>query len=83
MANAKTTVPPVVTGADTKKLERLLTQEDAAYYLRVSPRTIRSYVARGLLRAYRIKGSRLIRISSSELEDLVLPVPTVGSWTDV
>ena len=46
---------------------QLMSLADAADYLGVSTRTIRSYIARGVLKANRIHGSRLIRIDSAEL----------------
>ena len=55
---------------------RLMSQAEAAEYLGVSTRTIRSYIARGILRANRIRGSRLIRIDSADLDALVRPLPT-------
>jgi excisionase family DNA binding protein len=55
---------------------RLMSQAEAAEYLGVSTRTIRAYIARGVLKANRIRGSRLIRIDAAELDALVRPVPT-------
>jgi excisionase family DNA binding protein len=72
--------PRVSTGADMTRYRRLLTQAEAADYLGVSPRTIRTYIARGILKANRIKGSRLIRIDSAELDAVVRPV--IAGWDD-
>lgn len=53
---------------------RWLSQAEAAEYIGVAERTIRHYVAQGRLRAYRIDGSRLIRIDLNELDALLGPV---------
>lgn len=55
---------------------RLLSQAQAAEYLGVTDRTIRNYVARGDLRAYRVRGSRLVRIDLAELDTLLRPIPS-------
>lgn len=53
-----------------------LTQAEAAEYLGVTDRTIRNYIARGTLKAARVKGSRLIRIRRSDLDALMQPIPS-------
>ena len=58
--------------------ERWLTEADAAEQLKVTPRTVRSYIARGLLPASRIRGSRLIRIRQSDVDAMLRPIPTSG-----
>lgn len=60
------------------RLRRWLSQNEAADYLGVSPRTIRNYIARGFLPASRIKGSRLARIDAADLEAMLRSIPTVG-----
>lgn len=57
---------------------RWLNQAEAAEYLGVTDRTIRNYIARGLLPANRIQGSRLLRIAQDDLDALLRPVPTTG-----
>lgn len=57
---------------------RWLNQAEAAEYLGVTDRTVRYYIARGVLPAGRIKGSRLIRIDRADLDALVDPIPTTG-----
>jgi excisionase family DNA binding protein len=49
----------------------------AARYRGVSTRTIRRYVARGELRAYRV-GKRLIQFKISDLDALAREIPTMG-----
>ena len=55
----------------------LLTIETAAEMLAVHPRTIRRYVASGDLPAYRI-GPRQIRVRTSDVDALLVPIPTAG-----
>ena len=57
---------------------RWLSQSEAAVYLGVTDRTIRNYVARGHLKATRVRGSRLVRIDARELDALLRPIPTAG-----
>lgn len=57
---------------------RWLSQAQAAEHLGVTDRTIRNYVARGTLRAHRVRGSRLVRIDLNELEQLLTPIPSAG-----
>ena len=47
--------------------ERLLTLQQSATHLGVTDRTVRNYVARGLLPAQRI-GPKLLRVRFSDLE---------------
>lgn len=55
-----------------------LSQSEAADYLGVTERTIRAYITRGSLPARRIRSSRLIRISTADLDDLLRPIPSAG-----
>ncbi|GAB3990076.1 helix-turn-helix domain-containing protein [Nocardioides marmoraquaticus] len=55
---------------------RWLSQQEAAEYLGVTDRTIRSYIARGDLKGHRVKGSRLVRIDRNDLDALLSPIPT-------
>lgn len=65
--------------ATTQAYREILDIKQSAEYLDVTDRTIRAYIARGDLRAHRIKGSRLIRIRRSDLDGLLRPVPTIGA----
>lgn len=56
---------------------RWLSQQEAAEYLGVTDRTIRTYIARGALPACRIRGSRAIRIAQADLDALLQPIPAV------
>ncbi|CUR54663.1 DNA binding domain-containing protein [metagenome] len=56
---------------------RLVSQHEAAAYLGVTDRTIRNYISRGELRAYRLAG-RLVRLDQSELDAMLRPIPTAG-----
>lgn len=55
----------------------LLTIESAADMLAVHPRTIRRYIAAGDLPAYRV-GARQIRVRLSDVDGLLVPIPTAG-----
>jgi excisionase family DNA binding protein len=45
--------------------------------LKVTPRTIRTYVAEGRLPASKV-GPTLIRIAQDDLDALIVPLPTAG-----
>lgn len=55
---------------------RWFSQKEAAEYLGVTDRTVRNYIARGLIPAHRVKGSRLIRIEQADLDALMRPIPS-------
>jgi excisionase family DNA binding protein len=50
---------------------RWLNTRDAAEHGGMSERTVRNLVARGLLTAHRLEGTRLVRIDRRELDDLM------------
>ncbi len=61
-----------------------LSKAEAAEHIGVAERTIRKYIADGVLPARRIQGSRLIRINRQDLENLLRPIPTAnGGGRDV
>lgn len=51
---------------------------EAADYLGVTDRTLRNYVRRGVIRAYRVRGSRLIRYDQAELDAALRPIPSAA-----
>jgi excisionase family DNA binding protein len=53
----------------------LLTKRQAADYLQVSVPTINNYLRRGLLRAYKLPGGRLVRIKREDLLALLEETP--------
>lgn len=52
---------------------QLLTVEQAAQYLQLSPSSIRSYIRQGKLKAFRIAGLRKVLIARAELLALLEP----------
>ena len=56
---------------------RLVSQQAAAEFLGVTERTIRNYVSRGQLRAYRV-GGRVVRIDQDDIDAMLRPIPTAG-----
>lgn len=52
-----------------------LSTKDAAALLGVHIDTLRNYIRRGLIRRYRIRGSRLLRFRVEDLRALVEEVP--------
>lgn len=54
-----------------------LTPQDAAVSAGVSERTIRRYIASGVLPAYRLAGRRLLRIRRADLDGLLERVPSM------
>lgn len=54
----------------TDKKRRLVSIQEAAEELQVSPRSVRRYISSGLLKAKRV-GPRLIRVDAASLEAMV------------
>lgn len=57
---------------------RWLSQVESARYLGVTDRTIRNYIARGVLPGHRVRGSRIVRIDVRDLDALLHPIPSGG-----
>ena len=57
--------------------KKYLSTAEAAEFIGVSPRTIRHYIATGVLTGYRV-GPRILRIPLSEVEALLEPIPTAA-----
>lgn len=58
---------------------KYLSPAETSECLRVTDRTVRNYVARGILPAYRISGSRLVRFRREDVEALLVRIPAVGA----
>lgn len=55
----------------------LVSLSSAAAFADTSPRTIRRWIAAGLLPGYRL-GPRLLKVDLSDVEDMLRPIPTAG-----
>lgn len=51
--------------------DKILTPEDAAEMLQVSPGTVRKWLRKGLLKGTKVGGGRLWRISQSTIEEYI------------
>ncbi len=58
---------------------QLLTVEQAAQYLQLSPSSIRSYIRQGKLKAFRVAGLRKVLIARAELLALLEPTTSHNS----
>lgn len=56
-----------------------MTQRQAAEYLLITPRHVRNLIADGRLTAYRMGGSRTVRLRRDEVENLVQPIPSAAT----
>lgn len=63
--------------AASKQPGRLGTFQEAAERIAVDPMTVRRMVSRGVLTAYRIPGTRSVRVDLDELDAILRPIPTV------
>lgn len=51
---------------------------EAAEWVGVTDRTIRNFIARGSIKAHRVKGSRMVRIQRTELAALMTEIPAAA-----
>ncbi len=58
---------------------RWASQQAAATYADVTDRTIRNYIARGVLTGYRAPGSRLVKIDLNEIDAMLRPIPAANA----
>lgn len=59
-------------------MRQFVTIERVAKHLSCSPRTVRNYISRGLFPAYRIPGTRGVRIDLAEVDRAMRLIPTVA-----
>ncbi|MHA7293898.1 helix-turn-helix domain-containing protein [Arthrobacter sp. HLT1-21] len=57
---------------------RYVSLTESAEYTNLSTRTIRRYIAQGLLTGYRV-GPRQIRVDLNELDEMFRAMPTTGT----
>lgn len=74
MARTKSETP----AEPASRTRRFASPAAGAAYYQVSLRTFRMLMARGEITAYRIPGSRLLRIDLDELDEKLQPIPTIG-----
>lgn len=55
-----------------------LTLAEVAEHLAFTERTVRNMIRRGDLRAYRVRGSRAVRIKAREVDAVLRPIPALG-----
>lgn len=58
---------------------RLLPLSRVAENCAVHERTVRRWIAQGHVTAYRLPGSRLIRVDAAEIDKLLRPIPAGGA----
>jgi excisionase family DNA binding protein len=61
-----------------KSSGRLTSIANAASILEVTPRTVRRYIARGDLAAYRLGSTTTVRVSLDDVDKLLRPIPAAG-----
>jgi excisionase family DNA binding protein len=66
---------------EREALVRLLTVAAVVEALDVSERTVRDWIARGKLPAFRIAGSRIVRVPAAAVERLLEPVVPANGAT--
>ncbi len=74
--------PPAVPATrQQRRPPKYVTQQDAAKHFGVHPRTIRNWIARGLITGFRLPGARAIRVNLIEVEHMLMIVPTTTART--
>ena len=61
-----------------RKPARRVPLADGSAYSHLSIKTLRRYIAAGLITGYRV-GPKLLQVDLDEIDELVRPVPTVGN----
>lgn len=61
----------------TTQRHQLVSISQASEYADVNPRTIRRWIAAGLLRGYRV-GPRLLKVDLHDVDAMLKPIPTTG-----
>jgi len=65
-------------GAVSEPLERLMSPEEVAEYLRVNVQTVRSWIRSGKLAARRVAGLRALRVRFADVVELLKPIGEHG-----
>ena len=66
----------IMAAIQVREDNRLTTLDAAAAYLGIHPRTIRRRVAEGEIQAFRIAGTRAIRVRVADLDAMLIPAIT-------
>jgi len=62
-------------------MPKLITQQEAAKFARVTDRTIRNWISEGHLTGYRLPTGRAVRVDQDELQRIMRVIPTVRRTT--
>lgn len=58
-------------------MAHFITQQQAAKFAGVTPRTIRNWISEGHITGYRLPGGRAVRVDADELKRVMQVIPTV------
>ncbi len=61
--------------SESSPRRRFVTIADAASHLGVTPRSIRNYIGKGLFPAYRIPGTRGVRLLLDQIDEAMKMIP--------
>ena len=61
----------------SKTIRTLISVEAAAARLGMNPRSIRRYIAEGILPGYRV-GTKLVRVDQADVDSLIRPIPAAA-----